>query len=73
MVDACLVIIAAAGRIGEGVIGIVYLLELASAFCAFWRIGGDAVGVCFQSGALVGIADLLLACSGGYLKGGIVI
>jgi hypothetical protein len=45
---------------GEGVVGVVDGLELASAFGAFVGVGGDAVGVPFQGGLFVGGADLFL-------------
>ena len=47
MVDACGVVVSAAGGLGEGVVGVVYELEFAGSFGAFWRVGGDAVGVGF--------------------------
>lgn len=43
------VVVFAAGGVGEGVVGVVYELEFAGSFCAFWRVGGNAVGVGFES------------------------
>lgn len=48
VVDAGGVVVAAAGWVGECVIGVVYDLEFARPFGAFWGVGGDAVGVGFQ-------------------------
>jgi hypothetical protein len=41
------VILAPAGGVREGVVGVVDYLELARAGGAFWGVGGDAVGVGF--------------------------
>jgi hypothetical protein len=80
------VVVAAACGVGEGEIGVVYELEFASSFAAFWGFGGDAVRVGFECCSVtllvavvmldgngerwgevpfVGIANLLLTCSGG--------
>jgi hypothetical protein len=45
VVDACGVVVAAAGGVGERIIGVVYLLEFAGALGAFGGVGGYAVGV----------------------------
>jgi hypothetical protein len=42
------VVVAAACGVGEGEIGVVYELEFASSFAAFWGFGGDAVWVGFE-------------------------
>jgi hypothetical protein len=47
VVDSCGVVVSAAGGLREGVVGVVYELEFAGSFGAFWGVGGDAVGVCF--------------------------
>jgi hypothetical protein len=47
VVDSCGVVIFAAGGFREGVVGVVNELEFAGPFFAFWRVGGDAVGVGF--------------------------
>ena len=65
------VVVAAARRSGEGVVGVVYLLELLRARGALWRIGGDAVRVVFQRLLLVGIANLLLRRFRVDLEGGV--
>lgn len=43
------VVVASAGGVGEGVVGVVDELELAGSLGAFWGLGGDSVGVCLQS------------------------
>ena len=48
MVDSGGVVVAAAGRVGEGVVGVVYALEFLGAGGAFGGVGGDAVRVGFQ-------------------------
>lgn len=48
MVDACCIIVAAAGGVGERVVGVVNLLEFAGALDTFGGVGGYAVGVCPQ-------------------------
>lgn len=45
---AGLVVFAAAGRVGEGVVGVVDLLELLRSGWSFWGVGGDSIGVGFQ-------------------------
>lgn len=57
--------------VGEGVVGVVYELEFAGAGGAFGGVGGDAVGVRFEGGAFVGVADLLLGCGGGDVEDGV--
>ena len=47
MVGACRVVVATTGGLGEGIVGVIYSLELAGSFGAFWGVGGDAVGVGF--------------------------
>jgi hypothetical protein len=47
VVDSCSVVVSATGGLREGVVGVVYDLEFAGSFGAFWRVGGDAVGVGF--------------------------
>lgn len=59
------------GGVGEGVVGVVYELEFAGARGAVGGVGGDAVGVRFEGGALVGVADLLLGCGGGDVEDGV--
>ena len=48
MVGTCGVVVAATGRVREGIICIVDLLELLRAGWAFGGVGGDAVGVGFE-------------------------
>lgn len=45
MVDSGGVVVPATAWVGECVVGIIYLLELVGAFCAFGGVGGYAVGV----------------------------
>jgi hypothetical protein len=47
VVDACGVVVSAAGGLREGVVGVVYELEFAGSFGTLWGVGGDAVGVGF--------------------------
>ena len=47
MVGAGRVVVASARAVGEGVVGVVYMLEFLCAGGAFWGVGGDAVGVRF--------------------------
>jgi hypothetical protein len=47
VVDPGGVVVAAAGGVRERVVGVVYYLELAGSFRAFWGVGGDAVGMGF--------------------------
>lgn len=49
MVDSCGVVVSSSRGVGERVVGVVYLLELAGACCALWGVGGDAVGVSAES------------------------
>ncbi len=53
MVCACGIIVAATRAVGEGVVGIVYELEFTSSFGAFWGIGWDTIGMCFECCAVV--------------------
>lgn len=55
MIGARRVIVATTGCVAEGEVSVVYKLKFASSFCAFWGVGGDAVGVGFErcSGSLV--------------------
>jgi hypothetical protein len=48
------VVVAAATWVGEGVVGVVYLLESLGAGGALGGIGGDAVGVVFECGSVDG-------------------
>lgn len=48
MVCACGVVVSAARGVGEGVVGVVYLLEFLGTGRAFWGVGCYAVGVGFQ-------------------------
>ena len=43
----CGVVVAAARGVGQRVVGVIDLLELAGFFSALRRVGGDAVGVMF--------------------------
>lgn len=61
----------AAGRVREGVVGVVYLLELLGAGAALGGVRGDAVGVVPQGGFLVAFADLGLGCCWGDVEGGV--
>lgn len=56
------VVFASSGGVGEGVVCVVDELEFAGAGGALGGVGGDAVGVCFEGGAFVGVADLLGGC-----------
>lgn len=47
MVASRSVIVAAAGRIREGVVGVVYLLEFLGSGVTLGGVGGNAVGVVF--------------------------
>jgi len=49
MIDACGVVVFAARGVGECIVGVVYDLEFAGSLGTFWRVGGDAVGVGFES------------------------
>lgn len=51
MVGAGGIVFAAAFGVGEGVVGIVYLLEFAGAFSTFRVISGNTIGVGFEGGA----------------------
>lgn len=53
-VAACGVVVTAARRVGEGVVGIVDLLESFGAGGALGRVGGDAVWVVLQGCSTVG-------------------
>lgn len=48
MVGARSIVFAAAGGVGECVVGVVNELELARSLAAFWGVVGHAVGVCLQ-------------------------
>jgi len=48
VVGACRVVVSTAGGVGEREVGVVYELEFAGSFGAFWGIGWDAVGVGFE-------------------------
>ena len=48
MVCACRVVVLAARGVGEGVVGVVYLLEFFGPGRAFWGVRCYAVGVGFQ-------------------------
>ena len=52
------IVVAAAGGLREGVVGVIYLLEFLGAGGAFGGVGGDAVGVGFQclSGVRMGMS-----------------
>ena len=53
MIGASGVVVAASGRVAEGVVGVVDLLEGFGAFGALAGLGfGDAVGVGFQGGSV---------------------
>lgn len=43
-----IVVFAASARVGEDVVGVVYLLEAFCASGAFWGVCGDAIGVVFE-------------------------
>ena len=45
MVGSCGVVVATTGRVREGEVGIIDLLEFLGPGGAFWGIGGDTVGV----------------------------
>ena len=47
MVGACRIKVASTGRIREGVVGVIYLLEFLGSSRAFWGVGGYAVGMGF--------------------------
>ena len=65
MKRTCLVVVFSPLCFGEGVVCVVDGLEFASAFGSFVGVGGDAVGVPFQGGFLVGSADLFRGGGGG--------
>ena len=43
------IVFSASGRVGKGVICVIYELELASSFRTFWRVRRNAVGVGSES------------------------
>jgi len=45
VVGSCGVVVTSTGGVGEGVVGVIYMLEFTGSFGAFWGIGGDAVRV----------------------------
>jgi hypothetical protein len=52
------VVVSTACRVREGEVGVVYQLEFAGSFAAFWGVSGDAVGVgseCCSVRLLVGV------------------
>ena len=49
MVGSRGVVVAATGGVGEGVVGVIYELEFAGSFGAFWGVGRDAVRMCSES------------------------
>jgi hypothetical protein len=51
VVGACGVVVAPAGGVAEGVVGVVDLLEFASACGALWGVGGYAIGVVLEGGS----------------------
>jgi hypothetical protein len=53
-VGAGRVVVAAAGGVAEGIVGIIYLLEFLGSGKAFRRVGGDAVGVVFECCSAIG-------------------
>jgi hypothetical protein len=64
------VVVGAAGGVGEGVVGVVYLLEFLGAGGAFGGIGRDSVGVVFQ-----GLSERMGQSDGGGVsegKGGVL-
>lgn len=65
------VVVASAGGVGEGVVGVVDELELASSFGAFWGLGGDSVGVCFQSSSRRRLTMAVHICLHGRGLGGV--
>ena len=54
MVGACGVVVAPARGIGEGVVGVIYLLKFLGASWALRGVGGDAVGMGFESLSTIG-------------------
>ena len=48
MVCACGVVVSTAGGVRKREVGVVYELEFAGSFGAFWGVGWDAVGVGFE-------------------------
>jgi len=60
MVDAGGVVVAAAGGLGECVVGVVYELEFSGSFGAFGGVGGDAVGVAFECRSRMLLANVEL-------------
>jgi hypothetical protein len=48
VVGACGVVVLTTGGVREREVGVVYELEFAGSFGAFWGIGWDAVGVGFE-------------------------
>lgn len=51
MVLPLYVVVFASRRVGESVVGVVYLLELLGSVCALGGVGWDAVGVVLESGS----------------------
>lgn len=59
------VVFAASRRVGKCVVGVVDDLELARAGCSFGRVGGDAVGMCLQSGSVIRVVSAKADLRGG--------
>lgn len=64
VVRSCSIVVAAPRRVAQGIVCIVDLLEAFCAGGALGGVGGDAVGVVFERGFFVGVADLLGGCFG---------
>ena len=71
MEGACFVVVFPPLGFGEGVVCVVDGLEFAGPFGSFVRVGGDAVGMPFQRGFLVGGADLFGGGGGSDFEDGI--
>ena len=56
------VVFASARGVGEGVVGVVDLLEAFCAGSAFGRFSGDAVGVVFEGCSVAYISKYVLIC-----------
>lgn len=67
LVGARGVVVAAAGGVREGVVGVVYLLEALCVDGALGAVGGDAVGVVFEG--LSGGGEVR-KCRGGWMMVG---
>ena len=67
------IVVSPPAGVGEGVVGVVDLLELAGAGGPLGGGDGNAIRVRLQGGALVGFADLRLGGRGRDVEDGVVV